>query len=153
MSSITESADGTIWFGTPNGLNRLSKGDWRVLTVSDGLPSANLNCLLTDSEGVVWIGSAAGLAYVVSDRVHVPRDAPDALREQVFGIAEDRSGGIWIATSNHVLRVNRDKLLGMGTSDTDVREYGLADGLERDRRRKARSVRFGRSSGARFGFR
>jgi ligand-binding sensor domain-containing protein/signal transduction histidine kinase len=130
VTSIAEGADETMWFATPNGLNRLSKGDWRILTVSDGLPSANLNCLLADSEGVVWIGSAAGLAYVVSDRVHVPRDAPDALREQVFGIAEDRSGGIWIATSNHVLRVNRDKLLGMGTSDTDVREYGLADGLK-----------------------
>ncbi len=130
VTSIAESPDGTMWFATPNGLNRLSKGEWRVLTVSDGLPSANLNCLLTDSEGVVWIGSAAGLAYVVSDRVHIPRDAPDALREQVFGIAEDRSGGIWIATSNHVLRVNRDKLLGTGTSDTDVREYGLADGLK-----------------------
>jgi ligand-binding sensor domain-containing protein/signal transduction histidine kinase len=129
VTSIAESPDETMWFATPNGLNRLSKGEWRTFTVSGGLPSANLNCLLADSEGVVWIGSAAGLAYV-SDRVHVPRDAPEALREQVFGLAEDRSGGIWIATSNHVLHVNREKLLGMGLSDTDVREYGLADGLK-----------------------
>jgi hypothetical protein len=36
---------------------------------------------------------------------------------------------MWVATSNHALRVNRDKLLRGTLADGDVREYGLADGL------------------------
>src|SRR5258708_29577015 len=43
---------------------------------------------------------------------------------------EDKSGRFWIATSDHVLRVPRDKLLSGVVTAGDVREYGQADGLE-----------------------
>ncbi len=130
VTSIAESPDGTMWFATPKGLDALSRGEWHTFTVREGLPSADLNCLVADSAGVLWIGSAEGLAFLVSGRIQVPHDAPGSLREPIFGIAEDRSGWLWIATSNHVLRVKRDKLLDGQLSDADVREFGLADGLQ-----------------------
>ncbi len=129
VTSITESPDGTVWIATSNGLGAFSNGQWRVFTVKDGLPSADLNCVLADSTGVLWIGSAAGISFLSSDHVQVPRELPEALREPIFGIAEDRNGWLWIATSSHVLRVKRSRLLGSGSSDADVREYGLTDGL------------------------
>jgi signal transduction histidine kinase/ligand-binding sensor domain-containing protein len=129
VTSIAESPDGTMWFATPNGLNVLSKGQWRVFTVRDGLPSADLNCVLADSTGVLWIGSTAGIAFLTSDHVQVPIGVPEPLHEQIFGIAEDRNGWLWIATLYHVLRVKRSGLLRSGSSDADVREYGLTDGL------------------------
>ena len=55
---------------------------------------------------------------------------PTCLREQIVGMAEDKSGRFWIATSNHVLRVPRDKLLSDVVKAVDVREYDQADGLE-----------------------
>jgi signal transduction histidine kinase len=45
-------------------------------------------------------------------------------------MAEDKSGRFWIATSDHVLRVPRDKLLSGVVKAVDVREYDQADGLE-----------------------
>jgi len=129
VTSITESPDATMWFATSNGLNAFSNGRWRVFTVKEGLPSADLNCVLADSTGVLWIGSTAGIAFLVSDHVQVPLEAPGPLREPVFGIAEDRNGWLWIATSNHVLRVQRNGLLRGGHSNADVREYSLTDGL------------------------
>jgi ligand-binding sensor domain-containing protein/signal transduction histidine kinase len=129
VTSIAEGPDGTMWFATPNGLNALSKGRWRVFTVHDGLPSADLSCLFVDSAGVLWIGGAGGIASLTSDHFEVQRDAPEPLRGQIFGVAEDRNGWLWIATSNHVLRVKRNSLLADGLSDADVREYDLADGL------------------------
>src|SRR5215831_13878927 len=129
VTSITESPDATMWFATSNGLNAFSNGRWRVFTVKDGLPSADLNCVLADSTGVLWIGSTAGIAFLVSDHVQVPLEAPGPLREPVFGITEDRNGWLWIATSNHVLRVKRNGLLRGSHGDADVREYSLADGL------------------------
>jgi len=129
VTSMAESPDGSMWFGTPNGLNVLSKGQWHVFTVRDGLASADVNCVLTGSTGVLWIGTAAGIAFLASDRVQIPRETPESLHEPIFGIAEDRSGWLWIATSSHVLRVKRSALLGDKVTDGDVREYGLADGL------------------------
>ncbi len=129
VTSITETPDGTTWFATPKGVNALSQGTWKLYAERDGLPSENVNCLRTDSAGVLWIGTAAGLAYRKDGRVQVVRAALAPLQEPIMGIAEDRKGWLWISTSNHVLRVNREKLLGNSLGETDSHEYGLEDGL------------------------
>jgi ligand-binding sensor domain-containing protein/signal transduction histidine kinase len=128
IASILEDAAGTIWFATPTGLSALSKDRWQAFTVRDGLPSENINCLLEDSGGRLWMGTAAGLAYFLSGRIRRAPALP-ALHEQIFGLAEDRNGFLWVATSNHILRVNREHLIAKTIGDGDVREYGVADGL------------------------
>jgi signal transduction histidine kinase/ligand-binding sensor domain-containing protein len=128
--AIAEGSDGTMWFATPDGLSALSKGHWRSFTSRDGMPPGSVNCLLEDSTGVLWIGTAKGIVFLGSGQVKNPRTAPKLLREQIFGVAEDRGGWLWIATSSHVMRVNRDKLLRDSLNDGDIREYGLADGLQ-----------------------
>jgi len=130
VSSVLERHDGTIWFGTPNGLSAFSNGKWRTYLLQDGLPSDNVNCLFEDSAGALWIGTSAGLAYFQMGRMHTLQEVPDSLSEQIVGMVEDKSGRFWIATSNHVLRVPRDKLLSGVVTAADVREYGQADGLE-----------------------
>ncbi len=134
VSSILETADGTMWFATPGGLSEFSKGRWRTWTKADGLPSDNLNCLLEDSAGTLWIGTASGIGFRGpegrgSGGFQVPAGVPPSIDEQILGMAEDRFGWLWLATSNHVLRVNRSKLLQGALADGDIREYGLADGL------------------------
>jgi len=130
ISSIAEGPDGTMWFGTPKGLSAMSQKGWRTYTGSDGLPSDDVNCLLQDSTRILWIGTAAGLAYLSDGLVHVPRGGPESLHASIFGIEEDKNGWLWIATSDHVLRVPRDKLLRGVVKAVDVREYDQADGLE-----------------------
>jgi len=129
VASILESHDGTMWFATPSGLSALSNGHWQGYTTRNGLPSENVNCLLEDSTGVLWVGTALGLSFLGPGGFRVPGEVPTSLRAQVLGLAEDRYGWLWIATSNHVLRVNRDKLLRNALAEGDVCEYGLADGL------------------------
>jgi ligand-binding sensor domain-containing protein/signal transduction histidine kinase len=129
VASILESSDGTMWFSTPSGLSALSNGRWRTYSSKDGLPSENVNCLLEDSAGVLWVGTASGLSLRGPRGFQVPGGMPAPLHSQVLGLAEDRFGWFWIATSNHVLRVNRDKLLKSALGEGDVREYGLANGL------------------------
>jgi ligand-binding sensor domain-containing protein/signal transduction histidine kinase len=129
VASILESSDGTMWFATPSGLSALSNDRWKSYTAKDGLPSENVNCLLQDSAGVLWVGTAAGLSFRGTAAFHMPAAMPAPLHSQVLGLAEDGFGWLWIATSNHVLRVNRDKLLRNSLEEGDVREYGLANGL------------------------
>ncbi|HTF70945.1 MAG TPA: two-component regulator propeller domain-containing protein, partial [Edaphobacter sp.] len=130
VSSILETRDGAMWFATPSGLSSFSNGQWRTYTTVEGLPSPEVNCLYEDSFGTLWSGTSAGLAFFASNRFQVPHDSPDVLREQIVGMAEDKSGRFWIATSDHVLRVPRDKLLGGVVKAVDVREYDQADGLK-----------------------
>ena len=129
VSSILETRDGTTWFATSNGLSSLTKSQWRTFTVRDGLPSDNVNCLYQDSSGVLWIGTSVGLVFYNSGQIQVPREAHQSLRAEIFGVAEDKNGWLWVATSNHVLRVQSHKLSSRALEASDVREYGLADGL------------------------
>jgi len=129
VNAIAETPDGTMWFATPDGLTALLKGKWQVFRPVDGLPSANVNCLSSDSAGILFIGTASGLALIRSGHAQPPGEWPLSLQEQILGIAEDRKGWLWISTSNHVLRVNREKLLSGSLSEADIREYGLEDGL------------------------
>jgi len=130
ISSIAEGPDGTMWFGTPKGASAMSQKGWRTYTANDGLPSEDVNCLLQDSTRILWIGTAEGLAYLSDGQVHVPRGVPESLQAPIFGIEEDKNGWLWIVTSDHVLRVPRDKLLSGVVKAVDVREYDQADGLE-----------------------
>jgi ligand-binding sensor domain-containing protein/signal transduction histidine kinase len=129
IAAIAQSNDGTMWFATPSGISALSDGHWRSFRIADGLPSANVNCLLPDSNGTLWIGTASGLAFLRSGQIHIPSGEPSSLGEQIFGLALDKLGWLWISTSNHVLRVKRDSLISGALSDEDVHAYGLEDGL------------------------
>jgi ligand-binding sensor domain-containing protein/signal transduction histidine kinase len=129
VTSMAAGSDGTMWFATPVGLTSLSSGHLQTYTETQGLPSRDIDCLFEDSTHVLWIGTPSGIGYLTSNGAHIPRDIPHSLQGQIFGIAEDRNGWLWIATSNHVLRVRRDSLLKGRVQEEDVREYGLADGL------------------------
>jgi ligand-binding sensor domain-containing protein/signal transduction histidine kinase len=129
VSAIEETSDGTMWFGTPNGVTSFSQGKWQTYSVQNGSNSGEVNCLLEGSGHNLWIGSAGGVSFLASGRVQVPPNLPDALRDPVFGVAEDNVGWLWISTSNRVLRINREKLLSGTLASTDLRQFGLDDGL------------------------
>jgi len=129
INSILESADGTMWFATPTGLSALSNNRWQTYKIKEGLPSENINCLLEDSSGLLWVGTNNGVAFISEGRAYVPPHIPALFSEPILGMEEDKNGSLWIATSGSVLRVNRDRLIGGGLKDAEVREYGFADGL------------------------
>ena len=129
VASITEAADGTMWFATPNGVSTLTSRAWHRYAIGDGLPSNDVNTVFEDSAQNIWIGTAAGLALFRRSRVQPRFQVPPPMRGSILGIAEDRSGSLWIATADHVLRINRERLV-LGTLDEEsLREYGPADGL------------------------
>ena len=129
VMSILEGTDGTIWFATANGLSSLFQGRWRIYGGKDGLPPGGVNSLFQDEKGPLWVGTDHGIAILRSEQVQVPADVPAALQEPILGIASDKNGYLWISSSNHVLRVYQDKLLEGKVSESDVREFGFADGL------------------------
>ena len=118
-----------MWFATPSGVSRLAQGRWQSYSTYEGLPANDVNTLAVDSTGVLWLGTANGLAFADGRGVHVPGNLPILLQDSVVGLAPDARGSLWITTTTHVLRASRDKLLRGDHTDAEVREYGLADGL------------------------
>jgi signal transduction histidine kinase/ligand-binding sensor domain-containing protein len=129
VAAVLEAADGAVWFATPNGVSVRSPAGWRRYSTADGLPSNDVNTLFEDSTRTLWMGTAAGLAVWHEGRVQSLSGAPAPLRASILGLAEDRAGGLWIAATDHVLRVDRGKLLRGTLGAADVREFGAADGL------------------------
>ncbi len=111
-------------------LLRLRDGHWTNHTASDGLPSSMVRTIFEDTKHVLWIVTSDGLASLSSGKIKVPERLPEVLREQIFGVAEDGTGSLWFTTSDHVLRVNQERLLSGSVSDIDVQSYGIDDGLE-----------------------
>jgi ligand-binding sensor domain-containing protein/signal transduction histidine kinase len=67
--------------------------------VYDGLPHSNIRCILQDSRGYVWIGTADGLSRFDGYRF-TTYDTSDGLGHSfINAIIEDRQGRIWIATN------------------------------------------------------
>jgi ligand-binding sensor domain-containing protein/signal transduction histidine kinase len=129
IAAVEEGVDGTMWFATPGGLNALSGERVLTYTVHNGLPSADVISLLQGSDGVLWIGTAGGLAFLRAGTIHSDQTFPESLREPIFGLAEDGKGSLWIATTDRVLKVNRNRLVTESLKEGDIREYGLPDGL------------------------
>jgi signal transduction histidine kinase/ligand-binding sensor domain-containing protein len=129
VAALAETADGTLWVATPNGVSYQAGIGWGRLSTRDGLPSNDVSTLFEDSAHDMWIGTAAGLALARGGRIVDTFRAPERLRAAIVGIAEDRAGGLWIATNERIVRVGRDQLAGDSPSDADLREFGASDGL------------------------
>ncbi|PWE00327.1 hybrid sensor histidine kinase/response regulator transcription factor [Marinilabilia rubra] len=78
--------DGTIWFGTPCSLNKLTKSehgeayDLTDYSRSNGLSDDYINALLSDEKGNVWISTNAGISMLhLEDNVFRNYDVSDGL--------------------------------------------------------------------------
>src|SRR5476651_1103582 len=72
------------------------------LGTADGLSELNPNCILQDSKGFIWIGTADGLNRYDGYKFKVFRndikDTTSIGANYIQDIAEDKEGNIWVAT-------------------------------------------------------
>ena len=60
--------DGRLWVGMQSrGLVIGGRGQWRHLTLADGLPSDDVTDVLPDGSGAAWVATRGGLTHVVVD--------------------------------------------------------------------------------------
>ncbi len=63
-----QTAEGTLWFATGQGIARYDGQTWHIFTAAHGLPSDNVQTLAVDNEGTVWAGTDRGLAFYSAGR-------------------------------------------------------------------------------------
>jgi len=105
-SAIAQDASGLMWFGTQGGLVRYDGNEFRVFRSNPAdastLGGNYVRSLLAASDGRLWVGTFSGGLSVYDPRTETFTrfDRASALAyDRVEGLAEDRAGRIWIATS------------------------------------------------------
>ena len=74
------------------------------LTVENGLSNSNVNCLLQDKQGFIWIGTDNGLNRFDGNDFRIfrndPSNAGSISDNSIWSVYEDKKGNIWAGTKN-----------------------------------------------------
>ena len=114
--TINQDADGFIWFGTFNGLNRFDGSKLKIYKKNPNDSTSLINNevfkIFSDSKGYLWIGTDDGLCLYNKNYDNFKRYS---LRLEnrfadphVSDIVEDSKGNLWIGTNNGLFKLNAD---------------------------------------------
>ena len=128
ISAFAEDGAGNLWLVSYSGeLLRFDQGRFRRFKVTEGSYFRRIHSFLIDKQGRFWIGtSEKGLL-----RIDHPEQEPlqivayttaDGLASnEIFDIAEDHNGYLWLGTGRGLERLN--------PASKQIRHYTTADGL------------------------
>jgi signal transduction histidine kinase/ligand-binding sensor domain-containing protein len=129
INAIEEGADGTMWFATSSRLRSFSANRWHSYFERDGLPSAEVICLLQDGSRGLWIGTNYGLAHLANGKIAELSRKDPLLDGAILGMAKDRSGLLWASKPDKVFRIDPNSLLDSSATAIKGRSYGTSDGM------------------------
>ncbi len=98
-----QSRDGSMWFGTDEGVSHWTQHGFANYAMRDGLSYFSTRALIEDRNGDIWVGTDRGLNHLHANGF-VHDAATTALAdEKVWSIHEDPEGGLWFGTRNNGL--------------------------------------------------
>lgn len=127
--SSLEAADKTMWFTSSVGLLSFDGKHWTNHPDFAVVPRLDLVTVFEDSDHVLWVGTSHGLARFDGRPIQVIHNLPPVLNEEILSIGQDPLGFLWVVTDQHVLQIDRKKLLSGTLQHDDVISYGGDDGL------------------------
>jgi serine phosphatase RsbU (regulator of sigma subunit)/ligand-binding sensor domain-containing protein len=81
-----------------------------IISVSQGLPNANINKIFLGEKGLMWIGTANGLCfydgYSFNTIQSVPFDSTSLADDNIRGITQNSSLNIWLQTNYGIEKIN-----------------------------------------------
>ena len=104
--TITQTRDGYLWLGTPEGLLRFDGVSFTAFNEGNtpGLKSGSVVKLFEDSRTNFWIGTGAGDIFVVHEGKVSEVEVGHGTREgRLMSICEDASGSVWLYTADGYL--------------------------------------------------
>jgi diguanylate cyclase (GGDEF)-like protein len=109
-SALALDSWGKVYLATEGGLLRVDPerpNDFRLWSLSEGLPSLEAESVSITSEGRVWFASGHRVGWLDSqDHVHMFPPQSGLPHEQVTSILEDFEKILWVRTAAHLYRLN-----------------------------------------------
>ncbi len=123
--SLASAANGDLWVGTPDGLNRMRGGVIDSFSSADGLPDDFIRSLLVDGDGSLWIGTRRGLTHWTggptgsgsATRMETYTQADGLGSDLVGAMARDSSGDLWVATFAGLSRLHGSRITNYTTAN------------------------------------
>lgn len=119
IKALLQTADGTVWAGTVNGLDRMTDGHFSPVSQIAG----TVRSLYQTSDGILWIGTIGHGLWQYSKGVFSNFDSSGLLPSRtVLCVFEDASQQVWAGTQEGLVRLNKTpvSLLPLpGGSDPD----------------------------------
>jgi signal transduction histidine kinase/CheY-like chemotaxis protein/ligand-binding sensor domain-containing protein len=101
-----------LLFGAAAGFSQNQSLKFEHLGTAEGLAQINVNCIIQDSRGFIWIGSRNGLnkydGYKFTIYNHSFQDNNTISNNQIADILEDHEGNIWVATLEGLNKYERN---------------------------------------------
>ena len=111
VKALAQGPDGVIWVGTSSGLARVEGGTLRRLRI-DGKPHAeDVDALLTDANGTVWLGTiGAGLQRLRAGRLTAVDSSQGLPSNTVLSLLDDGLGRLWMSSGEGIFGATRAAL-------------------------------------------
>ncbi|MBO5303995.1 MAG: HD domain-containing protein [Lachnospiraceae bacterium] len=128
-NDIAQTKDGILWIGTYGGLYRYNGRKFQLMDTFESVK--NVNCLYTDEEGRLWIGTNdrgvsicinEGISNIVSQEDGLPTDT-------VRCITKSTQGTYYVGTTGELAVLTLSS--GLGVSDT-IEEITYANSISAD---------------------
>lgn len=132
VMAILEDADGFMWLGTWDGLNRFDGHDFRIYKpslYSSHMTTNRVDYLYEDSLRFIWMKTNDGTFYrlnkhtdaIFATDIHDTRSSVQQNRSQL--LLEQRAGTMWVAGGQTLLRIQEKS--GKYSDKTDIRRVDL----------------------------
>jgi signal transduction histidine kinase/ligand-binding sensor domain-containing protein/CheY-like chemotaxis protein len=110
IRSLCATRDGSVWFGTKGGLNRIENGQVvQTFTRHEGLPVEHIGVLYEDVSGQLWAGTGVGLIRVDRGGFTTFPVGTGPRSGAVWAICDAPGGGLWLATNQGLVLFQHGK--------------------------------------------
>ncbi len=135
-SIIYQDKQQNVWIGRDRGVDMIEKktGLIKHYTNSPNNPNSlvanDVNNILEDGRGLIWIGTKAGLSILnpKTDKFLTAADGFKFPSNNVLNILEDNQGEMWISTNNGLANIKLTK--AVSGFDFKVNNFNEFDGLQ-----------------------
>jgi len=131
---LLEDNAGSVWVGyqTQGLLMQTQDGRQFRYGRADGLPSNCIHALYQDSEGVLWIGTPAGLGRWQGKSHAVIAAAQGLEDEDIHQIVDDQLGNLWVAAHSGIFRISKNaaaEIVSRHKGEIIARRFGQESGM------------------------
>ncbi len=117
VTAISRDKEGRILAGTSDGLLRLENGHFGIIITPQGIEMPAVNSLVTDRDGITWIGANNGL-FSFDGKTFMPYQvSTEPNGSNVVSLFIDYESSLWLGTHSGLFRFRGNGFVSYGTAD------------------------------------